>query len=537
MKRIMKKLPVGIQTIEKVIEEGFVYVDKTDLIHKLITEGTYYFLSRPRRFGKSLLLSTFKAIFSADKKLFKKYKISSLAYSWEKFPTISLDFTQIPTKSPEALEAGLKRAFIKIAKSYDKTIKIASLQEGLADLVEKLAEEGKVVILVDEYDKPIIDNINSKKIAEANRALLKDVFGVLKGLDRYLRFVFVTGVSKFSQVSLFSGFNNLRDITMAPDYATLLGYTEEEVVFHFQDHLKKISTRRAKDKLPSSKKAILQEMKKWYNGYHFSWDRPAVYNPHSTLNFLETGRIQSFWFQTGTPTFLIEFIKKEKYPLEQLSDIEVGEEIFDSYDIENINPISMMWQTGYLTIQGYDSFKRLYRLGYPNEEVREAFLKRLAEGITGVMIPQVTNYARVCVEALQEKDLELFFIKLKAFFATIPYDMRLEEEKYYQTTFYVLAQLMGLAAEVEIKTNLGRIDMAIEMDKIFYIFEFKVNQKASPALKQIQDKKYLEKYLGRKKEICAIGVSFSTKERNIVEWKSKFYNFRGAKKKVLRKKA
>ena len=513
----MKKLPVGIQTIEKLIKRDFVYVDKTDFVYRLITCGSdYYFLSRPRRFGKSLLVSTLKAIFSGNKKLFKGCKISSLSYSWDTFPIIHLDFSQMRTKNVKMLEEDLKKEFLNIGKSYKKRIENSdSVQQVVRDLIKSLASDGKVVVLVDEYDKPIIDNVGNLRVAKKNKDLLRDLFGTLKGLDEYLRFVFVTGVSKFSKVSLFSGFNNLKDITIAPDYATLVGYTEEEIQTYFRNHIKHI----AKEN-DSSQKEIRAKMKKWYNGYQFSVDRPTVYNPHSTLSFLDTGRIQCFWFQTGTPTFLIKMIKKEKYPLDQLNNIDVGEEIFDSYDLENMNPISLMWQTGYLTIQGYNPLKRLYHLGYPNEEVKDAFLKRLAEGITGVLVPQVTNYARTCIEALQEKDLELFFTKLKAFFAGIPYDMRLQEEQYYQTTFYVLAQLMGLQAQVEIKTNLGRIDMVIETSKVFYIFEFKINQKAKIALKQIQDKKYLEKYLGRKKDIIAIGVSFSTKERNISEWKS-----------------
>lgn len=529
----MKQLPIGIQTIESIIKDGYIYVDKTDLLFNLIKKGKYYFLSRPRRFGKSLLVSTLKAIFSGEKELFKNCKISSLDYSWEKFPIIHIDFTQIRTKNSEMLEEDLKKEFLNVGKLYGKILENkASTQEVLRDLIKGLSEIGKVVILIDEYDKPIIDNINNLKEANANRSLLKDVFGTLKGLDECLRFVFVTGVSKFSQVSLFSGFNNLEDITTSPDYATLLGYTEDEIIFYFQDHLKKISQEKVKDRLPSHEKKILEEMKHWYNGYLFSWGRQAVYNPLSTLSFLKTGRTQNFWFQTGTPTFLIELIKKIKYPLDQLSDIDVGEEVFDSYDLQDINPISLMWQTGYLTIQSYDPIKRLYHLGYPNQEVKDAFLKRLAAGITGVNPPQVSSYARLCIKALKENDLELFLTQLKTFFASIPYDMHLEEEKYYQTTFYVLAQLMGLETQVEVKTNLGRIDMVIEMEKMFYIFEFKINQTSKAALKQIQTKKYLEKYFGKKKDVIAIGVNFSTKKRTISGWTSLRYNSKGIKIKI-----
>lgn len=514
----VKKLPIGIQSIEKIIKDDYVYVDKTLLIYKLITENPYYFLSRPRRFGKSLLVSTLKAIFNGEKELFQDCHIYSTDYKWEKHPIIHLDFTQILTSSTEDLEASLKRKLESIAKSYNKSITMSSLQEGFINLIERLSEIGKVVVLVDEYDKPLIDNLSSLEVAQANRDLLRGFFGVLKGLDDYLKFVFVTGVSKFSQVSLFSGINHLQDITINPKYATLAGYTEEEIGLFFKEHLAAIEQKQKK-----TPQAIVELMRYWYNGYGFSREKATVYNPFSTLFFLENGEINNYWFQTATPTFLINLIKKQTYPLDQISGIQVGDTIFNSHELEKISLISLMWQTGYLTIKNYDPSTRLYYLDYPNEEVKVSFLEYLSESITNMPIPQATGYARECSLALHNGNLEEFFTKLKIFFADIPYDMHVSKEKYYQTIFYVIAKLIGLDTQLEIKTNVGRIDMTVITDKLVYIFEFKIDASAEEALKQINDKKYFEKYLDKKKKLILVGVNFDTKERNIAEWKALSY--------------
>lgn len=385
----MKKLPIGIQSIEKIIKDGYVYVDKTALIYQLITEEPYYFLSRPRRFGKSLLVSTLKAIFTGNKELFKDCQIYLTDYKWEKHPIIHLDFTQIPTDSPEQLEVALKEILESIAKSYNIPMSGSSLQLQLANLIRELSKQNQVVFLVDEYDKPLIDNLSRLDIAAANRDLLRGFFGVLKGLDDHLKFVFVTGVSKFSHVSLFSGINHLKDITINPKYATLLGYTEEEITLFFKEHLANIAQKQTK-----TCQELTKLMQYWYNGYGFSREKATVYNPFSTLLFLENGEINNYWFQTATPTFLINVIKKQTYPLDQISGIQVGDTIFNNHDLEKISLISLMWQTGYLTIKSYDPSTRLYYLDYPNEEVKVSFLEYLAEGITNMSMLQATFCAR-----------------------------------------------------------------------------------------------------------------------------------------------
>ena len=512
----MKKLPIGIQTIEEIVEENCVYVDKTALILKLISEGKYYFLSRPRRFGKSLLVSTLRAIFSGNKELFKDYQIYTSDYHFQKHPIIYLDFTQFSTKNPHELENDLKKELMQIAKSYGKSIESpSSARAGLISLVKALSTDNKVVVLVNEYDKPLIDNLDHMEVAEKNRELLKDFFGTLKGLGLYLRFIFVTGVSKFSQVSLFSGFNNLQDITINSKYATLLGYTEKEIILFFKPHLAHLEKKQTK-----TSQELIELMRTWYNGYDFSGEKSTVYNPFSSLLFLDSGKINNYWFQTATPTFLINQIKKQAYPLDQISGIQVSDTIFHTHDLDKISLISLMWQTGYLTIKSYDPVSHLYCLDYPNQEVRRSFLEYLAEGMTGVPRPQASRSARECAIALHNHKLGDFFSTLKIFFASIPYDMHVSKEKYYQTVFYVTAKLIGLDAQLEVTTNIGRIDMVVTTDNYVYIFEFKVDSSAEEALNQIKDKKYFEKYLDQKKKLTLVGVNFDTKERNISEWKT-----------------
>jgi len=516
----VKKLPIGIQTIEEIINEGYTYVDKTSLIFSLITEGKYYFLSRPRRFGKSLLISTLKAIFSGKKELFKNYYIYSADYLWEKHPIIHLDFTRILTKSPQELKDSLQRALDEIAKSYDKSIEFPSLQEGFGSLIKQLSEEGKVVVLVDEYDKPIIDNLHRLEIAEANREVLKNFYGIIKSLDAQLKLVFITGVSKFSKVTLFSGFNNLDDISISSTYATLLGYTEEEINYFFINYIEKIVK-----KQNTTHSEIIKEMREWYNGYHFSSENSTVYNPFSTLKFLKEGKLENYWFQTGTPSFLVEQVKKFSQSVAQLSGaVASASELLDIHNINKINLKSLMWQTGYLTIQKYDPKTTLYHLDFPNREVRRSFFESLLREFAELESSTASLLASKSRKNLEIHNLLSFFEMMNMFFANIPYNLFNEgDEGFYHAIFISLLEAMGIKVHAEQKTNIGRIDLVVELENIIYIFEFKLDKGANVALEQIEEKKYKEKYSNRGKEISLVGVNFSSKTRNISEWKAVVY--------------
>ena len=413
----MNKLPIGIQSIEKVIQNGYAYVDKTGHALELINSGAYYFVSRPRRFGKSLFLSTLKEIFSGNKELFKDCVIYSSDYAWEKHPVIYFDFTQIPARSSTGLEESLKRVLESIAKKHNKAIEIPSLEEGLIDLVKQLASENKVVVLIDEYDKPLIDHLASTEIAEANRDLLKGFFGALKGLDEHLKFVFVTGVSKFSQVSLFSGFNNLDDITIDPISSTIMGYTEDEIKKVFADHLSHLET-------PLNQEELLDEMRRWYNGYRFSSEGTPVYNPHSTLKFLKTGQTQSYWYSTGTPSFLIQQIKQRPLNSFQLSQSQAkATELLNIRNFKDIDLKALMWQTGYLTFQGYDAKTGLYTLDFPNQEVREAFFDSLLLDFADIKPSDIASEAAQCRADLENHHLDPFFERINRYFAAVPYNL------------------------------------------------------------------------------------------------------------------
>lgn len=528
----MKKLPIGLQSIEKLLGEGCVYVDKTLLVYKLITEAENYFLSRPRRFGKSLLVSTLKAIFSGEKELFKNCQIYSTDYRWQKHPIIHLDFAQIPNDGVEKLELALQETLEYIAESYNISIKGSSLQMQLGNLIRKLSKQTKVVVLVDEYDKPLIDNLERMDVAEANRDLLKNFFGTVKSLDSHLKFVFVTGVSKFSQVSLFSGFNNLKDITIHPDYATLLGYTEEEIYQFFSDHLKRLAKQKSLEGSPVSESQIVQEMREWYNGYRFSWGQSTVYNPHSSLCFLDSGRKQSYWFQTGTPSFLIEQVKKLPQSVVPMSGVLATEnELLDIRSPRAMSLKALMWQTGYLTIQTYDLDNSLYQLDFPNKEVRQAFFGSLIEEFAKLEPSSVSFISLECHFYLDKQDLKAFFKIINIFFAKIPYSLFNQgDEGTYQAIFLSLLEVMEIRTRAEEQTNLGRIDLVVEMKKVIYIFEFKIDKNAEEALQQIGEKKYKEKYLNHNKEIATIGINFSSKKRTISDWKAIVYSADGAEK-------
>ncbi|MBI3211717.1 MAG: ATP-binding protein [Simkania negevensis] len=531
----MKKLSIGIQTIDKVIGNGYVYVDKTEYARKLITSGKHYLLPRPRRFGKSLFLSTLKAIFSGNKELFKECHIYASSYEWQKHPIIHLDFTKIPTTSPKQLEIGLAETLQMIAKSYGVDIAGSSLQLCLSSLVENLSKINKIVVLVDEYDKPLIDNLAHIEVAEANRELLKSFFATLKGLDEHLRFVFITGVSKFSQVSLFSGFNNLKDITIHPDYASMLGYTEREISQFFSSHIQKIVEERTKNGEKVNERQIIEEMRKWYNGYKFSSEGTPVYNPHSTLSFLDTGTAQSYWFRTGTPSFLIDQIRKVPQSAVQLSGImATATELLDILDLNRMNLKALMWQTGYLTIQKYDSTTKLYILDFPNQEVRQAFFESLLQEFAEVSPSNVLMHGLECRKDLESYHLNLFFARIKTFFAKVPYTLHKNaKEGFYHALFLSFLEGMGIKTQAEEQTNIGRIDLVVEIAKITYIFEFKINRKADDALKQIETKKYKEKYSQDGREIAVVGVNFDSTLRNISDWSGEVYSSTGQTKMTL----
>ena len=514
----MKKLPIGIQTFSELIRENYLYIDKTREIYKLLANGgKHYFLSRPRRFGKSLLLSTLKEIFSGNKKLFEGLWIYD-KIEWKRHPVLHIDFSRISYKTPEMLEESLVRMIDRFSRNYNvKLSPGGDSRDRFGELIEQIGREEKVVILVDEYDKPIIDFLDNIDTAKKNRSILKDFYGIIKGMDEYIKFAFLTGVSKFSRVSVFSGLNNLNDITIDDHFAALLGYTQDELLSYFGDRMETLSK-----KLDIAEDDLLDHLKRWFNGY--SWDGITfLYNPFSILNLFAKNRFGNYWFASGTPTFLINHIKNKDKDIMELEEEEVDESMFESYDIENLEVVSLLFQTGYLTIKGIKpvGIKSKYILSYPNEEVKESFLKHFLADYSADEPGTIGAKILDLVDSIRNKKLETFFTIIRSIYAAIPSHIFIKgKEAYYHTIIYLILTLLGVSVDAEVHTNKGRIDAVVNTDENIYIMEFKMGTSAE-ALAQIENMKYHEKFLSSGKSILLVGVGFDEKERNVSQYEVK----------------
>jgi len=507
----MKRLPVGIQTFRDIIQNDYLYVDKTEKIFDLVNNPKgVYFLSRPRRFGKSLLISTLNEIFEGEKELFKGLWIYKADYAWEKRSIVRIDFSKSKARNSDELINYIVYQLDKTAQLYGITLEQTQYDIKFDELLTKLSEINKVVVLIDEYDKPIIDNIENKELAIELREILKGFYTIIKACDEYIRFVLLTGVSKFSKAGVFSGLNNLEDISMDARYSSLLGITREEMEDSFKEYIDQFAETES-----VSNAELIEKITYWYDGFCFSRSCEKVFNPFSLLLLFKKLSFGNYWFESATPSFLIKLIREKDLDLSRLDGVKVDESAFSSYEIENLKVVPILFQTGYLTITGYDKERMEYTLGYPNFEVKNSMTECLTEAYSLVERELVHGYAWKLIDALRGHDFDAFFDTLRVFFAEIPYDLLINREKYYQTVFYLIFSLIGLKVEAEVKTNKGRID-AVIIDKDVHIFEFKFDGDKDNALKQIRDKKYFEKYQGVGKEIYLFGVAFT--DRNIGDW-------------------
>ncbi len=507
----MKKLPIGISTLKEIIENDYVYVDKTKIALDLIEgDGKYYFLSRPRRFGKSLFLDTLRTIFDGKKELFKGLYIYD-KYEFIKYPIIRISFNDGNFKSKDEF----RQTLYEILKINQRDLDLVcgsdlSLSGCFRELIYQAQKQykQKVVVLIDEYDKPILDNIEDKNTARVIRDELKGFYSVIKGADEYLKFVFITGVSKFSKVSLFSGLNNINDITLDESYATICGYTQEDIERDFAEHLV------GQD---------FKKIKEWYNGY--KWLGEGVYNPFDILLFIQKGfTYDNYWFSTATPTFLLKLIEKNAYFLPNLENIVKDGRMLDSFDVDYIELETLMWQTGYLTIVkreiNFDDTP-LYYLGIPNKEVKISLMSSIADFMSRVRNGVIVKNA--IYKSLYEKDMPELKKQLISLYASIPYNLfnknkMYEHEGYFVSVFYAYIKSLGIELIGEDVTNKGRIDITIKLPNSIYVIEFKVD--GTSAIEQIKNKKYHEKYLGDNLPIYLVGIEFDAKERNIskLEW-------------------
>jgi hypothetical protein len=513
----MRKLPIGIQTFEKLREENYLYVDKTAMVYKIASNSTPYFLSRPRRFGKSLLISTFEAYFQGRKDLFHGLAIEKLETRWEEYPVLHLDLNARKYEIAGDLIAMLNQYLEKWELKYGAEKQERSPEERFAYVIEQAyAQTGKqVVVLIDEYDKPLLQALSDEKLTEEYRRILKAFYGVLKSADRYLRFVFLTGVTKFAQISVFSDLNQLQDISTWPDYSSLCGITKEELLTTFTPEIERLGVSNGMDF-----DTTLERMTKLYDGYHFYPHCEGVFNPFSVLNACKSKILDNFWFQTGTPTYLVDLLKQSDYDLRLLIDgLEVGSSGFAEYRAETKNPLPMIYQSGYLTIKNFDKSLNLYTLGFPNDEVKYGFLKFLIPYYTPISSDETDFNAVKFVRELQSGDVHSFMERMKSFFADIPYELNTKTERHYQVIFYLVFKLMGQYVDAEVRSAKGRADAVVKTKDRIYVFEFKLEGTVDEALKQIDEKGYLLPYRTDGRELVKVGVSFNAEERNIGEYK------------------
>jgi len=518
----LKKLPIGIQDFEILRGDGYLYVDKTQHLFRLIQTGKSYFLSRPRRFGKSLMLSTLEAIFKGRKDLFENTWIlnspEAMSYDWKEYPVIRIDMGKISHKTPGDFAFALKQRVLEIADEYQVNLR-AQITDA-ADAVDQLITELfklkkiKVVVLIDEYDKPILDHILAIEKADEIREVLRSFYGIFKSQDGNLQFLLLTGVTKFSKVSIFSGLNHPDDLTLTDVSSGLLGYTQEELELNFMPYIKNLAR-----KFSSTVQEQLEQIKTWYNGYKFSGEGVSVYNPFSVLRLFQHQQYRAHWFETGTPTFLMKLIKTEAFNISDLNQLRVTNDELNMSDISKMELVALLYQTGYLTIKSYDSALMAYDLDYPNLEVKTAFSNSLlAEFSEAPAGKQVTLYIHM-MEGIKTGNYEKLFEALKIFLASIPYTHSAKmTERDFQTVLFLLFTLMGYRMGLEVHTNQGRFDAILEFKDQICIFEYKINQSAKKAMKQIKDKKYYEPYLNLNKKIHLFGINFSVKERNINQW-------------------
>jgi len=509
----IRQLPVGIQSFEVLRDDGYLYVDKTEMIYKLVSTSNPYFLSRPRRFGKSLLLSTIKAYFEGRKDLFEGLAISELETKWEQYPILYFDLNAEKYDSIECLEDILSRNIALMEKNYGKGDQTITLSGRFEAIIRQAYEKtGKrVVVLIDEYDKPLLNSILNDELSKEFRTLLKAFYGVLKSSGQYLRFLFLTGVTKFAQVSVFSDLNQLTDISHKIDYSTLCGISKKELLQCFTPELKKLA-----QKQEIEYEEVIERLKKHYDGYHFADNAEGMFNPFSLLNALKFSDFGNYWFQTGTPTYLVELLKESNYDLRRLIEgIELKSSAFTEYRAEANNPIPMIYQSGYLTITAYDKKYDLYTLNFPNEEVRYGFIEFVLPYYTAVTNDESGFHIANFCKDLEAGQTEAFMQRLKVFFAKIPYELNNENEKHYQAIFYVIFTLMGQYIDAEVRSADGRADAIVKTKDCIYVFEFKLNGTAEDAIKQIDEKDYILPYTLDSRKLVKVGAEFCKEKRNL----------------------
>lgn len=510
----IRKYPIGIQDFEDLITSGFCYVDKTEIIYNLI-QGRAVFLSRPRRFGKSLLVSTLKAYFEGKKGLFAGLKMEQLEKEWVKHPVLNLSFAGNKTKTKEGLLETIDAILFEYEEIYGVNVRANSPAIRLSNLIKNAYNQTgqSVVILIDEYDAPLLETINDDEILAEMRYIIRNLFSPLKDSGKYIRFLFITGITKYSQLNIFSELNHLVNISMLPQFSAICGITEEELFFNFKEDIELLAY--ANDATFSE---ISDKLKSMYDGYHFSHSSPDIYNPFSILHALCFHEIKSYWFESATPTFLLELLLEKNINVADLESLMLDDSSFNAPITDELTVIPTLYHSGYLTIKDYNKPLNAYTIGFPNEEVRIGLIKSLVPRV----FPHIDDDADLSIFKfildLQSGDIDMFLTRLRSLFADVPYVLNNKTEKHYQTMFYIFVRFLGQYAQVEMPTAIGRVDLLVRISGYVYLFEFKFNGTAKEALDQINSKEYAIKYEAGTDKVIKVGVNFDEKTRTITDW-------------------
>ena len=512
---MIRKYPVGIQNFEDLRKEGYCYVDKTELMYQLVQSGKYYFLSRPRRFGKSLLQSTIQAYFEGKKELFRGLAIEQLEQEWNIYPILHLDLNAQKYDTPESLYSMLNDALCNWESQYETRSSETTHSLRFQGVIQRAAEKygQQVVVLIDEYDKPMLQAIGNEALQTEYRNTLKAFYGVLKSCDKYLRFAMLTGVTKFSKVSVFSDLNNLMDISLSSRFASICGITEQELHQYFKEDIRLLGESQG-----MSPEDTAQELKQWYDGYHFSDRSEDIYNPFSLLNTFAQRQFGSYWFETGTPTFLVELLKHCRYDLNRLTQEMAMADSLNGMDSMEENPVPILYQSGYLTIKDFDREFRYYTLGFPNKEVEEGFTKFLLPHYAHLSSGNSAFELSRFVQEVRGGQTDAFMKRLQSFFADSPYELARDLERHYQNVLFIVFKLLGFYTQAEYHTSEGRIDLVVQTTDYIYVMEFKLEGTAEEALRQINEKHYALPFASDSRKLFKIGVNFSNAIRGIEKW-------------------
>ena len=516
MEATYRRYPIGIQNFEDLRNNNCVYVDKTELIYRLTHTDKIYFLSRPRRFGKSLLVSTLEAYFQGKKHLFEGLAMERLETEWAEYPVLHMDFSGSKYYDVEMLKSSINVEISRWEKLYGKEEGELSFSNRLEGVIRRAYEKtGKqVVLLVDEYDAPLLDANGDSELQKQLRNIVRDFFSPLKKNGQYLRFLFITGISKFSQLSIFSELNNLKNISMRDDFSALCGITETELLTQLKPDIERMA-----EANEETYEEACMHLKKQYDGYHFSENCEDIYNPFSLFNAFDAKKYKNYWFSTGTPTFLLDLLQNARFDVRMMDGMTAMDDQFDAPTDVITDPIPVLYQSGYLTIKGYDPMFRSYTLAYPNSEVRYGFTEALLPRYVHRFPRENSFYIISFLQDLMKGDIESCLERTRSFFASSPHDLENKTEKHYQTIFYLLFRLMGQYVDAEVKSAVGRADVVVRLTDAVYVFEFKYDGTPEEALAQIDSKQYALPFKADGRKVFKVGVNFDSKTRSIGDWK------------------